>query len=196
MFDLRFLHPLRQGKGWSQADVAGATRINQPRVSLYERRGRRPTKGDWTRMERALALGVAREGESEPVFALATRSAASVGLALSDGPRIGVYRDSRIASEAARTARRLTARDDLGVVPVWLEAAFAEVIAWKAAGGAPADVYVVDESPDKTKTVAAVTGHALAVADWLNGTQGSAGSHVGALADAFLEQSQTESAAA
>jgi hypothetical protein len=66
------------------------------------------------------------------------------------------------------------------------------VVAWKATGGEPADVYVVDESPDKTKTVAAVIDHAFAVSDWLSATQGSAQSHVGALADAFLEQSRAE----
>jgi expansin (peptidoglycan-binding protein) len=134
------------------------------------------------------------------VFALATRSDShsELELALAVGPRIGVYSDPEIAAAAARIVRKLTASKDsnFGVVPIWLEAAFMTVLASKATGAEPTDVYVIDESPEKTSVVLAVTRHAFEVADWLAGGDGSMRSdHVGALADAFLEQRRPEAAA-
>ena len=200
MFDQRFIRALRDSKSWSQSEVAAATGINQPRVSLYERSERQPTRRDYARLERALALGAPREGEAQPVFALAMRLDADgrLQLALSRGSRVGVYGTSESAAAAVKIVRRIhfDKAGKIGVVPVWLAAAFAAVVEIKAAPAKPDDVYLVDNDSESASLVTAVTNHALDVADWLGESRHQAqGNDTAALADAFLERSRKLDAA-
>jgi transcriptional regulator with XRE-family HTH domain len=196
MFDARFLRLLRQARSLSQADVAEAVGVTQPRVSLFERSERRPTRRQMQRLERTLALGEAREGEEQPAFSLAVRMGGQgLQLALTAGPRLGVYRESGLAAEAARIVRRLHPGKSgrIGVVPVWLEAAFGAVVAVKTGRVEADDVYFVDDNSEAPRLVAAVIDHGLGVADWLGTIDASAPSNdIAALADAVLSRRERE----
>jgi hypothetical protein len=147
-------------------------------------------------LERVLALGDASEGEAQPLFALALRdSGGRLHLPLTRGARLGVYRDSGFATAAARIVRRIHPDKSgrIGVVPVWLDAAFGAVAAAKAEAVESDDVYYVDGISDASQLVPAVTDHALAIADWVGNASASVPqADIGVLVDAFLKREDHE----
>jgi transcriptional regulator with XRE-family HTH domain len=158
---------LREIKGQPQADVAMAAGINQPRLSMYERGARRPTRQDAARLEEELALGERQESEETARYALALIEERTVQLMFTDGWRVGLYRDRDFAETAANGLRR--AGVSAVVVPVWVQGAYEAVIAWKGARAARVeDVYLVDGKGEPKANSLATTEHALAIAAWFD----------------------------